>query len=176
MDEDSVCVVSLANHLSVVADAFRPLRTHQCYWTFESWTSQKWCRSNCFHTASSQSRKYIWTRSKCTKRYKRCTQTTKELLETLFFGINICTEFPKDIKWINTRCAESLANHLRATADVFCPLFTHQRYWTTKSRTSHKWSPFNRWHTACGKSQKYILERNHNARNDGHRRQPLNSF
>ena len=25
-----------------VADAFRPLRAHQCYWTIEWWTSHKW--------------------------------------------------------------------------------------------------------------------------------------
>ena len=29
-----------------VADAFRPLRTRQCYWTSKSWTCQMWSLSN----------------------------------------------------------------------------------------------------------------------------------
>ena len=32
---NAIYVVSLAKHLSVVADAFCPLRSHQCYWTTE---------------------------------------------------------------------------------------------------------------------------------------------
>ena len=28
---NTTCTVSLANHLRAVADAIRPLRTHQCY-------------------------------------------------------------------------------------------------------------------------------------------------
>ena len=30
--------------------------------------------------------------------------------------------------WMNTVCAVSLANHLRAVADAFLRLRTHQRY------------------------------------------------
>ena len=33
---------------------------------------------------------------------------------------------------MNTTCAVSLANHLRAVADAFRPLTTHQRYETTE--------------------------------------------
>ena len=36
----------------------------------------------------------------------------------------MCTDFPKDVIWINTMCAVSLANHLRAVADAFRPLRT----------------------------------------------------
>ena len=38
----------------------------------------------------------------------------KQLLETLFLAIEMCTDFPTDVIWINTMCAVSLANHLRA--------------------------------------------------------------
>ena len=40
------CTLSLANQLREVADAFRPLRTHQHYWTIDWWTSQKSSPSN----------------------------------------------------------------------------------------------------------------------------------
>ena len=40
----------------------------------------------------------------------------------------MCTDFPTDVIWINTMCAVSLVNHLRAVADAFRPLRTHQRY------------------------------------------------
>ena len=43
----------------------------------------------------------------------------------------MCTDFTTDFIWMNTMCAVSLANHLRAVADPFRPLRTHQRYWTT---------------------------------------------
>ena len=52
----------------------------------------------------------------------------KQLLETLFLAIKMCTGFPTDLIWINTVCAVSLANHLRAVADAFRPLRNHQRY------------------------------------------------
>ena len=45
----------------------------------------------------------------------------KQLLETLFCAIKMCTDFPTDVIWINTMCAVSLANHLRTVADVFRP-------------------------------------------------------
>ena len=32
---NAMCAVSLVSRLRTVADAFRPLRTHQCYWTTE---------------------------------------------------------------------------------------------------------------------------------------------
>ena len=53
------CAVSLANQVKAVEDAFRPLRTHQRYWTSDCWTSQKWSPSNRQHTACGESRKYI---------------------------------------------------------------------------------------------------------------------
>ena len=67
----------------------------------------------------------------------------------------------------------SLANHLRAVTDAFCPFRTHQRYWTTGRWTSQKRSPSNRQHTACSESRKYISEDNQNAQNDESRAQPL---
>ena len=67
----------------------------------------------------------------------------------------------------------SLANHLWAVTDAFCPLRTHQRYWTTGRWTSQKRSPSNRQHTACSESRKYISEDNQNAQNDESRAQPL---
>ena len=39
---------------------------------------------------------------------------------------------------------------------------------TTKWWTSQKWSPSNRWHTACGEDGKYISEHKQNAHNNGH--------
>ena len=70
---------------------------------------------------------YIRTQSKCTKRWKQ-NLGIKHLLETLFLAIKMCTDFATDVIWINTMCAVSLANHLRAVADAFCLLRTHQRY------------------------------------------------
>ena len=43
-----------------VADALRPLRTHQCYGTTEWWTSQKWRPSNSYQTACGGWRVYIF--------------------------------------------------------------------------------------------------------------------
>ena len=68
---------------------------------------------------------------KCTKRWKQ-SSATKRLLETLFFAKKMCTDFPADVIWINTMRAVSLANHLRAVADAFRPLRTHQRYRTAE--------------------------------------------
>ena len=45
----------------------------------------------------------------------------KQLLETLFFVRKICLAFTSDVIWMNTMCAVSLVNHLRALVDVFCP-------------------------------------------------------
>ena len=44
---------------------------------------------------------------------------TKQLLETLFLAIKIYTDFTTDVIWMNTMCAVSLLNHLRAVADAF---------------------------------------------------------
>ena len=58
----------------------------------------------------------------------RQSSTIKQLLETLFLAIKMCTDIPTDVIWINAMCGVSLANHLRAVADAFRPLRTHQRY------------------------------------------------
>ena len=50
------------------------------------------------------------------------------ILETPFFAIKMCTGFTTDGICINTMRAVSLANHVRAVANAFCPLRTHQRY------------------------------------------------
>ena len=52
----------------------------------------------------------------------------KQLLEALFLVIKICIGFTTDVICMNTMCAVSLANHLRAVANVFHPLWTHQCY------------------------------------------------
>ena len=54
----------------------------------------------------------------------------KQLLETLFLAIKMCTGFTTDGICMNIMCAVSLANHLRAVADEFHP-FNHQRFETT---------------------------------------------
>ena len=64
---------------------------------------------------------YIRTLSKCTKRWKQ-SSTIKQLLQTLFLAIKICTGFITDGMSMNTLCAVSPANHLRAVADAFRPL------------------------------------------------------
>ena len=51
-----------------------------------------------------------------------------ELLETLFLAMKMCTDFTADGICMNAMCAVSLANHLRAVADAFHLLRTHQRY------------------------------------------------
>ena len=53
----TMCAVSLANNFRIVADAFRPLRTHQRYWTPEMRTSPKASLSNREHTACGETRK-----------------------------------------------------------------------------------------------------------------------
>ena len=70
---------------------------------------------------------YVGTQSKCSKRWKQ-SSAIKQLLETLFLAIKMCTGFIADGICMNTMCAMSLANHLRAVADAFRPLTTHQRY------------------------------------------------
>ena len=37
---NKMCSVSLGSYFSAVADAIRPLSTHQRYWTIESWTTK----------------------------------------------------------------------------------------------------------------------------------------
>ena len=56
----------------------------------------------------------------------------KQLLETLFLAIEMCTDFTTDGICINTMCAVSVANHLRVVADAFRPLRTHQHYLTNE--------------------------------------------
>ena len=34
----------------------------------------------------------------------------------------MCTDFPAHVAWMNTGCAVSLANHIRAVADALYPL------------------------------------------------------
>ena len=46
----------------------------------------------------------------------------KQFLETLFLAIKMCTESTADVIWINTMCAVSLPNHLRAVAKGLWPL------------------------------------------------------
>ena len=40
----------------------------------------------------------------------------------------MCTDVTIDVILMNTMCALSLVNHLRAAAGAFRPLRTHQRY------------------------------------------------
>ena len=70
---------------------------------------------------------YIHIGRQCTKRWKQ-SSAIKQLLQALFLAIKMCSDFPTDFIWINTICALLLANHLRAEADAFRPLRTHQRY------------------------------------------------
>ena len=70
---------------------------------------------------------YIRTQSKYTKRWKQSSDI-KQLLITLLLAIKMCTDFTTDVVWMNTMCAVSLVNHLRAVADVLCPLRAHQHY------------------------------------------------
>ena len=102
--------VSLANHLRAVADAFWPLRTHQCYWTTERWTSQKL-------SLRWKAKIYIETQPRCTKQ----SSSIKQFLETLFLTIKMCTGFTTDGIFMNTMCVVSLANHLKRLADAFRP-------------------------------------------------------
>ena len=60
---------------------------------------------------------YIGTQSKCTKRWKQ-SSAIKQLLEVLFLAIKMCTGFATDGICMNTMCAVSLTNHLRAVADA----------------------------------------------------------
>ena len=55
---------------------------------------------------------------KCTERWKQIS-AIKQILETLFLAIKMCTDFPTDVIWISAMCALSLANHLRSVADAF---------------------------------------------------------
>ena len=49
----------------------------------------------------------------------------KQLLETLFFAIKICTGFATDSICMNAMCSVSLASHLKAVAGRFHPLRSH---------------------------------------------------
>ena len=58
------------------------------------------------------------------KMYKnKQSSAFKQLLETLFLTINLCTGFITDVICTNTKvcCAVALANQLRAAAEVFYP-------------------------------------------------------
>ena len=122
---NTMCAVSLVNHFTAVADMFRPLRTHQCYWTTEMWTSPKWSPSSCWHTACGESWKYILEHNGNAQNDGNKAQCIKQLLETLFLTIKMCIGFTIDGICMNTMCAVSLTSHLRAVADVFRPLRTH---------------------------------------------------
>ena len=78
---------------------------------------------------------YIGTQSKCTKRGKQ-SSAIKQLSETLFLAIKMCTGFTIDGICMNTVCAVSLVNHLGAVADAFSPLRTHRCYWMVRNRVS----------------------------------------
>ena len=73
----------------------------------------------------------IGTQSKCQNEQsdenKAQLSITKQLLETMFLAKKMCTDFPTDVIWMNTMSAVSLANHIRAVADAFCPLKTNRR-------------------------------------------------
>ena len=62
---------------------------------------------------------YIRIQSRCTKGWKQ-SSAFEQLLETWFLTIEMCTDFPADVIWMNTMCAVSLANYLRAVANTFC--------------------------------------------------------
>ena len=66
-----------------------------------------------------------------TKMWKQ-SSAIKQLLETRFLAIKMFIDFTTDAMWMNTMSAVSLANHLRAVANAFIPLKTHQRYRTAE--------------------------------------------
>ena len=51
----------------------------------------------------------IGAQSKCTKRWKQSSEI-KQLFETLFLAINMCTDFTTDVIWMNTVSAVLLVN------------------------------------------------------------------
>ena len=59
---------------------------------------------------------------------KKQSSATKKLLENLFLAMQMCTDFPTNVTWMNPMCAVSLANHLRSVTDAFRHLRTQQRY------------------------------------------------
>ena len=70
-------------HFRAVVVVFRPLKIHQCYWTYETRTSQKKSLSNHYHTICGESQNiYIKTKPKCTKRWK-LSSAIKQFLKTL---------------------------------------------------------------------------------------------
>ena len=69
---------------------------------------------------------FIEIQSKRTKRWKQ-SSVIKQLLETMFLAIKMCTDFTTDVIWTNTMRAVSLANHLRAVTDAFHPLTLRAR-------------------------------------------------
>ena len=60
---------------------------------------------------------YIGTQSKSTKRWKP-SSAIKQLLETHFLAIKMCTGFTTDGTCLNTMCAVSLVKNLRAVASA----------------------------------------------------------
>ena len=66
-----------------------------------------------------------------TKHTKRRKQI-KQLLENLLLVIKMYTDFSTGVIWMNAMCAVPLACHLKAVADAFRPLRTHQRYGAAK--------------------------------------------
>ena len=73
----------------------------------------------------------IGTQSKCQNEQSDGNRAQlsiiKQLLEAMFLAMKMCTDFPTDVIWMNTMSALSLANHIRAVADAFCPLKTNRR-------------------------------------------------
>ena len=53
------------------------------------------------------------------------TELIKQLIETLFLAITMCTGFTTDGTCMNTMRAVSLAKHLRAVADEFFGILCH---------------------------------------------------
>ena len=81
-------------HFRAVVVVFRPLKIHQCYWTYETRTSQKKSLSNRYHTICGESQNiYIKTKPKCKKRWK-LRSAIKQLLKIMPPAIDmyICIE------------------------------------------------------------------------------------
>ena len=64
-----------------------------------------------------------------------------------------CNGFITGFIWISTKCAASLANHLRAVADMFCLEDDSSALLNILKWTSQKTSSSNCYHTVCGESQ-----------------------
>ena len=64
-----------------------------------------------------------------------------------------CNGFITGFIWISTKCAASLANHLRAVADMFCLEDDSSALLNILKWTSQRTSSSNCYHTVCGESQ-----------------------